>query len=188
MVLLQRIKSSSMLTPFLLVNEGTIVGDWSFEAEAGREVDEKRINFLYLSTILETRWSGIHPRWRVGSGLTVCDAVTLGELVPTFRKNLLFSSSKVKQNLTAYPLKMKTVPSFETSGSDHVTRRHIPEDLNFQKLWIKFFEMVNKFFIVICCFMYVLSNYMEQRPNWEANSSSAREKKSTPFMQPDVSL
>jgi hypothetical protein len=71
----------------------------------------------------------------VGLGLAVYDAVTLGELVPTFRRNLLPLSSGVKRNFTACTLKIKATSSFETSGSINITtRRHMPEDLNFEKL------------------------------------------------------
>jgi hypothetical protein len=59
------------------------------------------------------------------SGLRVCDTASWGELLPTFRKTVVPSSSRVRTwtcSLVSLPVKIKALRFFETTGTIHLTQ------------------------------------------------------------------
>ena len=99
-------------------------------------------------------------------GQAECDCLTLEDEGHTFFRNV----GKHTHNKASHPRR----PEFSETRIPHS--------------WLKFFKRPTYIFIFFGCFMYVLCNYMEQSPTWEANSSSAGEEVPRLLCKPKFSL
>jgi len=127
------LKATDSASQSSTLNDKTLVSQTDDDVVKCCEHKVERRHFL--------SWKLTNHLFQKDSGLPGCDAIWMGQWLPTFGRKVVTPYSRVekskKLSCFTYPLKLnsstlqiKTVGSFETSEiTDPLTRRHIPEQL-----------------------------------------------------------